>query len=290
MRKVQFVSIRSWVRLLRPTHWIKNLIVFIPLFFAGGLPEAAVFTNVLLSFFSFCLVASAVYVLNDLMDVENDRKHPTKRARPIAAGEISERVAAVTCIVLALVSLVLAFACAGLPGLGLVGLYALVNVGYSLGLKRVPIVDVVLLSAGYVIRMVFGALASGVAISGWLYLTVMVGSFFLGLGKRRGEIDAVGTGSRAVLRGYTRDFLDKNMYVCLTLTMTFYALWARERPLRLATVPLVLLIFMRYSLDIEREGDGDPMNVVLHDPMLIGLVVLYALSAVFVVYFPGVYS
>ena len=278
------MSSRSWLRLLRPAHWIKNLIVFIPLFFTGELLVRSALANVAVAFVSFSLMASAVYAFNDLMDKENDRKHPTKRSRPIASGDISERSAATVCALLAAVALGLAFVCAGLPGLALVGLYAAINVGYSLGLKRVPILDVVLLSSGYVIRMVFGACAADVVISEWLYLTVMSGSFFLGFGKRRGEKEAVGTESRSVLRGYTRDFLDKNMYVCMTLTMTFYALWARERPLRLVTVPLVLLILMRYSLNIETGGDGDPMNVLLGDRALVALAAIYAIAAIAVVY------
>ena len=189
--------------------------------------------------------------------------------------------------VLSVAASALAFCCADIQGIACVAGYLLINVAYSKGLKKVPLVDVALLSSGYVIRMIFGALAAGVFISEWLYLTVMAGSFFLGLGKRRGEVDAVGVASRSVLSGYTRDFLDKNMYVCMTLTLTFYSLWARERPLRLATVPLVLIIFMRYSLDIESEGDGDPMGIVLGDKMLAALIALYMLSAVAVVYLPG---
>lgn len=278
--------LHSWIRLLRPAHWIKNLLVFAPLFFAGGGVTSQRLIATVIAFLSFSLAASAVYVFNDLSDVENDRKHPKKKSRPIASGEISERTAAVTFGVLSVAASVLAYLCADIQGIACVAGYVLINVAYSKGLKKVPLVDVALLSSGYVIRMIFGALAADVFISEWLYLTVMAGSFFLGLGKRRGEVDAVGVDSRSVLSGYTRDFLDKNMYVCMTLTLTFYSLWARERPLRLATVPLVLIIFMRYSLDIESEGDGDPMGIVLGDRMLAALIALYILSAVVVVYLP----
>ena len=257
------------------------------MFFAGEGFSSRGLVATLIAFLSFSLAASAVYVFNDLSDVENDRRHPTKKSRPIASGEISERTAAVTFVVLSILASVLGYFCAGVWGIVCVIGYIIINVAYSKGLKKVPLVDVVLLSSGYVIRMVLGAIAAGVVISEWLYLTVMAGSFFLGLGKRRGEADAVGINSRPVLLGYTREFLDKNMYVCMTLTMTFYSLWARERPIRLATVPLVLIIFMRYSLDIERESDGDPMGVVLGDRMLAALIALYILSAVLVVYYPG---
>lgn len=278
--------LRAWIRLLRPAHWIKNILVFAPLFFSGGVLFSQRLISVAIAFLSFCFAASAVYVFNDLADAENDRKHPTKRDRPIASGAISERMAAVTFGILSVLASSFAFICAGIVGIVCVAGYVLINVAYSKGLKKIPLVDVVLLSAGYVIRMVFGAIAADVVISEWLYLTVMAGSFCLGLGKRRGESDVVGAESRSVLSGYTREFLDKNMYVCMALTMTFYSLWARERPIRLASVPLVLIIFMRYSLDIERDGDGDPMGVVLGDRMLVALIALYILSAVLVVYLP----
>lgn len=244
--------------------------------------------RVVLAFVSYCAVASCVYVVNDLMDREDDRRHPTKRLRPIAAGEVSVPCARVTCVVLGACGLALAWACASFQGVALVMVYLAVNLAYSLGLKRIPLLDVVLLSAGYVLRVVYGSAAAGVSISGWLYLTVMAGSFALGLGKRRGEVDVVGSGSRAVLQGYTRDFLDKNMYVCLTLAVAFYSMWARESQLRLVTVPLVLVMVMRYSLDVERGGDGDPMGIIASDRVLLVMSLGFIVLAALLVYTPEV--
>lgn len=278
------------IRLLRPAHWLKNIIVFLPLFFSGGLLADGALARAAVAFIAFSCAASGVYVLNDLMDIESDRKHPTKCKRPLASGQIPFRGGIAICVALCIVSCALSFSCGGPPALGLAALYIAMNVGYSLGLKKVPLLDVVILASGYVLRMLFGAVAAQVTVSGWLYLTVIAGSFFLGLGKRRGEIDEVGTELRSVLAGYTRDFLDKNMYVCLTLAVAFYSLWARDVTLRLWTVPLVLVILMRYSLDIERGSDGDPMGVIVADRVLIALVIAYVVLITVLVYLPGVLS
>lgn len=277
------------LKLLRPAHWLKNALVLVPLVFSGRLLDAASLTAGLLATLAFCLVASLVYVVNDLMDADADRAHPTKCERPIASGAVSQVVA--VAIALCLAALAVAadlLSGAGLTGLALLGGYVAMNLAYSAGLKRLPVLDVTILALGFLLRVVYGALACGVEVSGWLYLTVLAGSFYLGLGKRRGEMDAVGEGSRAVLRGYTRAFLDKNMYVFLGLAIAFYALWARESGARLWTVPLVMVIFMRYSLVVEAGGDGDPMGVVLHDKVLMALVGAYAILVLAIIYLPGV--
>lgn len=279
----------SILKLIRPSHWLKNILVLIPLVFSGRLFDVSSLSTGLFAMLAFCLVASLVYVVNDLMDAEADRAHPTKRERPIASGAVSPQMAVT--IALCLASLAVAvdlLSGAGAVGLALLGVYAAMNLAYSAGLKRLPVVDVTVLALGFLLRVVYGAIACGVEVSGWLYLTVLAGSFYLGLGKRRGEMDAVGDGSRAVLRGYTRAFLDKNMYVFLGLAIAFYALWARESGARLWTVPLVMVIFMRYSLNVESGGDGDPMGVVLRDRVLVALVCLYILSVLAIIYLLGV--
>ena len=156
-------------------------------------------------------------------------------------------------------------------------LYFVLNVAYSLGLKNRPIIDIVILASGFVIRVFYGGFVTGIPISNWLYLMVITISLYMGLGKRRNELRRQ-TDTREVLKYYTLPFLDKNMYVCVALAIVFYALWTIEMPdSRLIwTVPLVIIILLCYSFDIEGNSDGDPVEVILHDKVLLVLAVAYA--------------
>lgn len=285
------MSLKNILRLMRVRHYLKNVLVLLPLVFSGGLFGARL-PGALLGFLAFSLTASAVYVFNDLRDVERDRLHEVKRKRPLASGAVSVRTAWVLLVVLFAVSLALGAAVAGWAALYL-ALYAAINIAYSLGLKNVPLLDIAILVGGFLLRIVFGAALVDVEISSWLYLTVMSASFYLGLGKRRNEILRQGVDARAVLRHYTHAFLDKNMYMCLALTIVFYALWCVD-PLTIArhgvsglvwTVPLVVLILMKYSLNVEGESQGDPVDVVLGDKVLLALAVLYAAVTLGVIYY-----
>ena len=151
--------------------------------------------------------------------------------------------------------------------------YFILNLLYSFGLKNIPIVDIIILMSGFLIRILFGAVLADTFVSSWLYLTVMSGAFYFALGKRRNEIiktDSIGK-TRKVLAAYTHNFLDKFMYVSLAMANIFYALWAKEYPKKymILTVPLVVIICMQYSLDVEGDSDGDPVEVVLCDRKLI---------------------
>lgn len=172
-------------------------------------------------------------------------------------------------------------------------LYVVINIGYSTGLKNIPLLDVTILVLGFLIRVIYGAVITGIAISDWLYLTVIALSFYFALGKRRNELKRLkGKDTRKVLKGYPVSFLDKNMNMCLTLANVFYALWSVDEKTTtfygsrylVFTVPIVLLITMKYSLDIEGNSDGDPAEVLLHDPALVGLCVLYLLIMFAILY------
>ena len=238
-------------------------------------------------------MSSIVYIVNDIRDREKDRSHPTKCKRPIAAGTVSVKGACV----LAAVLLVVAAVCNGLvfqltPTLLLV-LYLVLNLAYSFGLKNIPIVDITILVAGFLIRVLYGALVTGITISNWLYLTVIALSFYFSLGKRRNELKQIGSDkTRTVLKAYPLSFLDKSMSMCLTLANVFYALWSMDEKTMslynnqhlIFTVPIVLLITMKYSLDIEGESDGDPVEVLLHDKILLALCLLYLVVMFMILY------
>lgn len=283
------------LRLMRPKHYIKNFLIFVSVTFDRNLFNAAVLSRAVLGFAAFCLLSSAVYVINDIRDVEADRQHEVKRSRPIASGAVPIPAAWALAAVLLLAALAIQLAAFGSKGSGLLLAYFAVNMGYSLGLKHVPFLDIVLLVMGFVLRVVYGAAIVGSSTSAWVYLTVFALSFYLGLGKRRNELVKSKGGTRKVLQYYSYEFLDKFMYLCLTLAVTFYALWSADSEVAakygtdklIWTVPVVIIILMKYSADIESNSYGDPVDVVMHDKVLLGLAVLLGLMIVGLIYLPA---
>ena len=258
---------RDLIRLLRPKHCVKNILVLLPLVFSGRLLEPFLLGRTACAFVAFCALASLVYIVNDIRDVERDRQHPTKCRRPIASGAVSVKQAQGVAVALAAVLLGLALWCRfSWESWLCLGTYFVLNLGYSLGLKDVPILDLAILVSGFLLRVLFGAAVTGIAVSGWLYLTVTALSFYLGLSKRRGELRTARGSGRLVLRFYSDAFLSQNMQMCLTLAVVFYALWTVDRDLTLVwTVPLMLCLCLKYSLVVEGSSDGDPVEVLYQD-------------------------
>lgn len=291
------MKMKKYFKLLRVKHYIKNVLVLLPLICSGMLLQVDLLIKAAFAFVSFCLISSVVYILNDIHDVEHDRNHPTKRNRPIASGAISIKMAYVVAILLFVLAFFIHFfVCkSDIFMAGLLLLYFVLNVAYSMGLKNIALLDVVILASGFLIRLFYGGGVLDITISNWMYLTVLVASFYLGLGKRRNELKKISDGAtREVLRFYSQNFLDKNMYMCLTLTIIFYSLWCIDPITTLTTgsttgllcsIPILIVVFMKYSLDVESEScDGDPVEVVLHDKMLLVLVALYACAMVGIIY------
>ena len=284
------------LRLTRPKHYMKNLLILVSITFDRDLFNPPVLFRALLGFAAFCLLSSAVYVLNDIRDVEADRQHEVKKHRPIASGAVSVPAARALLAVLLLAAVTIQLAVFGAQGGSLFFMlaYFAVNLGYSLGLKHVPFLDIILLVSGFVLRVVYGAAIVGSSTSAWVYLTVFALSFYLGLGKRRNELAKTRGTTRTVLRYYSYEFLDKFMYLCLTLAVTFYALWSADGEVAakygtdklIWTVPLVIIILMKYSADIESNSYGDPVDVVTHDKALLGLMALFGLVMVALIYQP----
>lgn len=276
---------KKYIQLFRVKHYIKNLLVFFPLFFSGHFFVLPKLWLAFLGFLSFSLTSSAVYILNDMLDYEKDRNHPVKCKRPLASGEISFKVASVALAMCLIISIAIVSIIGERDCIILLLLYWGLNVTYSMGLKKVPIIDVVILASGFVIRIFFGGFVSGIEISNWLYLVITVGSLYMGLGKRRNEL-RIHTDTRDVLKYYTDSFLDKNMYVCVALADVFYALWAIEMPISGMswTIPIFIIILMCYSMDIERDVEGDPTDIILRDKILLCLLILYAAILFFLLY------
>ena len=268
----------DYIRLMRPKHYVKNLLVFIPIFFNGSIFDKEKMVLAVMGFLCFCLISSSVYVLNDIQDVEKDRLHSKKKNRPIASGRVSIGKAYLLMIVCFLIPLSCTIKYADIECVLFLVVYAFQNVGYSMGLKNYPIVDVVILASGFVVRVLYGGVLVGIPISKWLYLIIVTGSLYMGLGKRRNESKQQNN-TREVLKFYTEAFLDKNMYVAVALVIVFYSLWSTEslNSKMIWTVPFFIIILMKYSFDIEGDSDGDPVEVITHDWILMLLVLMYGL-------------
>lgn len=279
---------------LRPKHWFKNVFVLAALVFAGRLGDRTADSRALGAFAVFCAIASAVYLLNDIADRESDRRHPVKRTRPIAAGELSVAAASAVSAALAIGALGGAMAL-GAPFALLTGLYLLQNVLYSFALKRVVILDVMMVAAGFLIRAWAGAVVIDVEMSRWLILCTGLLALFLGFVKRRQEIAALGgaTAQRPILREYTLPFLDQMIAVVTASTVLAYTLYAFasevERKLHTRylglTIPFVLFGIFRYLYLVHVRGEGEnPTQLVTRDLPLLINVLLWGGSVVLALY------
>lgn len=271
----------KYLKLIRIKHWIKNILIFLPIICAGLLSVDTIL-NTSLGFLSFSFMSSFIYIINDLKDIEKDKNHPRKKNRPLASGAIKKSTAIIIAVVMLILSLSITIIInKGVNNLSLYLLlsYMIINIGYSLGLKNIAIIDVVLLASGFIIRVYYGASLFNIEVSNWLFLTILNASLFLGLGKRRKELINTKE-SRIVLKDYNESFLEKFQYLTLTLTIVFYSLWAVEQNVKYLyfTIPLLMIIFMKYCLFIEKNDEGDPITVLFEDKVLIILCLLYGIS------------
>ncbi len=220
------MSPRQIFVLMRPEHWVKNLFLFIPAFFAARLDEPSVLYNAMMGFVAFCLIASAVYVLNDMVDATQDRNHPDKNRRPVASGAISIRQAIAILVLLLFFSTALA-AYLSTSMLIFSLLYFVINLFYSFSLKHIAIIDISLIGLGFLLRIFAGGAVTGVAVSQWLIILTFLLALILGLAKRRGEyVIAMGENNfRKALEGYNLPFLDVGITVCSTVAIVAYLMY-----------------------------------------------------------------
>ncbi len=272
----------AYVKLIRPKQWTKNGFVLAGIVFAGEALQVPSVVAALLAFVAFCSLSGAVYTVNDVLDIAEDRKHPAKRLRPIASGEISVRVAVVYAAMLALLGLALAFFVD--RGVGLAGLaYLALQVVYSPVLKHMVILDVMSISAGFVLRALAGVAAVGVAISPWLVVCTGLLTLFLGFSKRRHEIATLGEGAavyRRNLKDYSVEMLDQMMNIMVAATIiayTMYTFFAYQHSYMMASIPFVIYGVFRYLLLVHRNGGGNPDTLLLADrPLQINLLLWLA--------------
>ncbi|TRZ98754.1 MAG: decaprenyl-phosphate phosphoribosyltransferase [Rhodocyclaceae bacterium] len=270
----------SLLRLMRPHQWLKNGFVFVGLLFGHAWTDPVRLGQVLAAFTAFCLLASAVYVMNDLIDREQDRLHPKKKSRPLAAGTVSVAAAVTLAVGCLAAGGAVAWLFAG-SAPWIFFTYVALNVGYSFGLKHVVILDVFIIASGFMLRILAGTLGIGIAPSQWLLLCGLMLTLFLGFAKRRAELNALladSAGHRRVLEHYTAPMLDQFIGVAVAGTVVSYALYtvsAETVALHgtrglIATVPFVLYGMLRYLWRLHtRGGGGDPAQELLTDPHLL---------------------
>ena len=293
---------KAILRLLRPQQWVKNVFLIAPLIFSKHLFNPDYLLTTVLALVVFSLVSSSVYIINDIADREADRQHPIKKNRPIASGQISIPQAVVTFLVI-LAAVVLAGRNLDLKFQLVVLIYFVLNLSYSFGMKRVILVDVFVIAAGYMLRVLAGAYAIAVLISPWLVLCTLFVSVFLAISKRRGELmlakNTVGYVGRAVLQQYDMALIDQLMTIAAAGMAISYALYTvAERTVTIFgtdnlifTTVFVLFGIFRYLFLVRRkENDDNPAHVLITDWAMVFNVIAWFASCIVIIYWSEIRS
>lgn len=279
---------------MRPHQWVKNTFVFAGLLFGHAWRDPALVTRVITAFAAFCLVSSAIYVINDMVDLEQDRLHPKKSQRPLAAGQVSPATAIMLTVVLAATGYALAYRAAPAV-LAILLAYALMNIAYSFHLKHVVILDVFIIATGFMLRILAGTMGVGIPPSQWLLLCGLMVTLFLGFTKRRAEILVLADDSashRKVLEHYSPVLLDKMIGVTAAGLIMSYSLYTMSPDTirthgtanLIYTVPFVMYGVFRYIylLHHQRRG-GDPSHDLLRDPHLLIVVCAWLVATMLMI-------
>lgn len=287
--------LKALFKTMRPRQWTKNVFIFAALVFDKQLFVVDSFLRTLAGFLLFCLISSSVYIFNDLADVDADRQHPEKKNRPIASGKLSVNTAWAAGIVLVIFTLVFAYLLAPLFAL-IVGAYFVLNLAYSMSLKHISILDVLIIAAGFVMRVGAGVTLIAVErFSPWLYIVMFLLSLFLGFGKRRVELALLtdGAGShRKVLDGYTLPLLNQYIMIVSGMTIIAYSLYTFSAPnvpenhSMMLTIPFMVYAIFRYLylIEVEKAG-GTPEEILLSDRPFQVSMLLWAVTVIIIFYF-----
>ncbi|MCI6197442.1 MAG: decaprenyl-phosphate phosphoribosyltransferase [Prevotella sp.] len=292
------MNIRHIIKVARPTHWIKNIFVFLPIFFGGALLNTTEVVAAALTFMSFSLAASAIYCLNDIIDVDADRAHPVKCKRPIASGAITIPQAYGMMTVSLLISIVLMFL---LPeghakSILVIIAYFVINVAYCLRLKEYAIIDVCIIASGFVLRILAGGYATGVHLSKWIVLMTFLLTLFLAFAKRRDDVLRMNTTGRAPRKNtsrYNLTFINQAItitgsvmvvcYVMYTVSPEIIAQFATDK-LYLTSILVILAILRYLQISVVDEKSGDPVKVALSDRATQLILLAWLLSFLIIIY------
>ena len=283
------------LKLIRPHQYIKNLFIFAPLFFVGQIANVELFLNLVVTFIAFSISASAIYILNDFQDIEEDRQHPEKKYRPLASGAISKKTAIVLMNTFFIVGISL-MATLSLQALVILCLYIALNFGYSFYFKRIAILDVTIISIGFVLRLFVGSAVIQIPLSMWIVIMTFLLSLFLALAKRRDDVLLfINTGKkmRKAIGGYNLQFIDGAMMIMASVVIVSYILYttsidvfqsAQSEYLYL-TALFVILGIMRYLQIAFIESDsGSPTKIIFNDKFIQVTILAWILSFVWIIY------
>lgn len=292
------MNIKNILSIIRPHQWIKNVFVMVPLFFGGSLLDSTDIIASLIAVLAFSFIASSIYCLNDIIDVEDDRCHPVKRNRPIASGKVSVKQGYVCMAMMVALSFGLA-TLIGEQAMGVaatLGTYFLLNIAYCLWLKRFAIVDVCVIAFGFVLRLLVGGLATCIELSNWIVLMTFLLTLFLSLAKRRDDVvrmNETGHAPRKNTIRYNLEFINQAITITATVTLVCYIMYTVSpevekrigtRYLYLTTV-FVLLGILRYlQLTLVDNKSGDPTKTMLRDRMMQIVVALWLLAFLLIIY------
>jgi 4-hydroxybenzoate polyprenyltransferase len=289
-----FRTLKMLLKTMRPKQWVKNVIVYAGVVFAGKVFDVRSLGLATLGFILFCAISSAVYLLNDLVDIEKDRQHPRKKFRPLASGALKKNTAIATMLILLAVGLPLSFYAQPLFGLTILA-YFVMQIAYCFYLKNVVILDVFTIAAGFVMRAVAGALIVQVIVSPWLLVCTMLLALFLGLAKRRHELVLLADGAsdhREILKEYSSELVQEMISVVTSSVVVAYSLYAITAPnlpknnLMALTIPFVLYAIFRYLYLVYRKDEGgSPEELLLKDIPLLVCIMLWGLTSITILYF-----
>lgn len=269
-------TILGLIKLLRPKQWVKNGFVLAPLIFAGLFTDPHALVGALTAVVLFCIASSATYIVNDLKDIESDRRHPVKsRTRPLASGQVSPPLALslLVCLYAVLIGAFLIY-----PNvIQVIAIYLVINLFYTFWLKHQPVIDIFCIAIGFVLRVYAGAMALSVPVSSWMFVTTLCLALYLASIKRRQELSQSGKSGRKVLESYSIRLVDRYAEMSATGALMFYSLFVMTaRPEMVITIPFVLYGLYRYWFVVESLGGGEsPTDALLSDWQLILVIVLW---------------
>ena len=301
----------TYLKLLRPKDWAKNLFLFIPLFFSGQLFDWNIYPKLLLGFAAFCCIASSIYIINDYRDIEDDRKHPVKSKRPLASGAVSRTSAIIISILLIVAGFAIGYFIKE-KFLLVLGIYFLLNLGYSFGLKGIPILDIVIVAIGFVLRVKGGAVIANIGISEWLNIMVFLLALFMAIGKRRDDVLiklSSGTDMRKSIKGYNLEFLNVILALVCAVIVVAYFMYTmspdvQQRIVNARQVPgkngegayrlyytclFVLAGIMRYlQIIFVQAASGSPTKILYRDRFIQATILLWIASFYLIIYMQDV--
>ena len=284
----------AYVKLLRPKDWAKNLFLFIPLFFAGEISDLSKMTAVFLGLIAFSFIASSIYIINDYRDIEDDRKHPVKSKRPLASGAVSKPAALVICAILVVAGFGLAWMIRD-KFLFVLIIYFLLNLGYSMGLKNIPILDIMILAIGFVLRIKAGSVIAHIPLSEWIIIMVFLLAVFMAIGKRRDDVLlklSSGTDMRKSIKGYNLELLNVLLALVCAVIVVAYFMYTMSPEVKARfgyrlyyTCLFVLAGIMRYLQIIYVLADsGSPTKILYKDRFIQITLLLWIASYISIIY------